>query len=135
MTIEKLLYWAAYAIPFILIVIGASTQKLIDKRPWHLRHFYCGIDLVLAVLGIALGNVLDLARVQGADQRAIEIAWTAVFITGTVALLTTLSGLHQDWGAEDKFGKGQIIVLGVASNAIGIALALAFVKMKVGGLL
>jgi predicted permease len=135
MKIEDFLYWAAYAIPFILILVGASAEKLVDKSRWHWRHFYCGIDLMLAVLGAALVNVLDVAKVTNGDKRTMELLWTVVFLAASVVLLFAIAGLHQDWQEEEKFGAAQVILLGVASNGIGVALAYTFVNLKVKGLL
>ena len=134
MTIEQLLYWAAYAIPFILILVGASADKLIEKSPWHWKHFYCGIDLLLAVLGAALANVLDLAKSPiAADRKTEDLAVTALFIAATVFVLFGMSGVHQDWKPETRFGKGQIFWLGFASNLVGAAFAWGFVQFKVEG--
>jgi uncharacterized membrane protein YoaK (UPF0700 family) len=59
MDIEHLAYGATYAIPFILIMVGASARKLVEKCPWRWKHFYCGLELILAVLAAALINGLD----------------------------------------------------------------------------
>lgn len=135
MNAEALLYWAAYAIPFVLILVSASADKLIGKTPWHWRHFYCGVDLMIAVLCAALLNILDLAKLPDPTRRMEGIMWTVVFIAASIFLLFAVTGFHQDWGAEDRYGKGQILLLGFASNGVGAGLACWFVQLKVKGLL
>jgi H+/gluconate symporter-like permease len=134
MKIEQLAYWAAFAIPFILIIVQASAEKLVEKAPWHWKHFYCGLDLILAVLAAALVNILDLAKGKNEDTHQALIM-TALFISGSIVILFGLSGVHQDWESEEKYGFGQVVWLGIASNAVGITLAYAFVRMKEKGLL
>lgn len=135
MKTDELLFWAAYAIPFILILVSASADKLIGKTPWHWKHFYCGVDLMIAVLCAALLNVLDLAKLTDAGKRMEGLIWTVLFVAASIFLLFAVSGFHQDWGAEDRYGRGQILLLGVASNGVGIALACWFVQLKAKGLL
>lgn len=132
---EDLLIWAAYAIPFVLILVSASVDKLVEKSPWHWKHFYCGIDLMLAVLGAALVNILDLAKIPDAETRGDALAWTALFIAGSTLLLFVISGFHQDWGPENRYGRWQVFLLGFASNGIGVAVAIAFLKLKMKGFL
>ena len=135
MKIEQVLYWAAYTIPFVLILVGASAQKLVEKSEWHWKHFYCGMDLTLAVLGAALVNILDLAKETVADKRTEGLGWTAIFVAASVVFLLIVSGFHQDWESEEKFGRGQIVFLFYVSNGMGLALAYGFVQLKVKGLL
>ena len=102
---------------------------------WHWKHFYCGMDLALAVLGAALVNILDLAKEQSADKRATGLMWTAIFVASSITFLLVISGLHQDWESEEKFGKGQIFALFFVSNGVGLGLAYAFVQLKMKGFL
>jgi hypothetical protein len=134
MKTEDLLYWAAYAIPFILIPVGASAEKLIEKDPWHWKHFYRGLDLMLTVMGAALANVLDVAKSSVASEKKIqELAITALFVATAMFVLFALSGVHQDWQDESKYGKAQIFWLGIASNFVGIVFSWGFVKFKLEG--
>jgi len=134
MTIEQLLYWAAYVIPFALIVITATAEKIVEKKAWHWKHFYRGLDLMVTVLGASLVNLLDVSKMADADKRMMAAIWTVAFVVASFSLVFVITSLHQDWGAEDRFGRGQVLLLGFASNGVGIALAWGFVQLKVKGL-
>ena len=112
MKTDELLFWAAYAIPFILILVSASADKLIGKTPWHWKHFYCGVDLMIAVLCAALagpGRAESLTTAR--DQLIIGIA----VVSAGIAVGVTLLILHE----RHK----QIALTGcVASTASGMSL-------------
>ncbi len=79
-------------------------------------------------------NVLDLARDPIAERRD-GLVWTELFIAASIVILFALSGVHQDWQAEEKYGIGQILWLGIASNGVGVGLAYAFLRLKMRGFL
>jgi hypothetical protein len=127
------LYWAAFAVPLVLIGVGAFADKLVGKESFHWKHFYLGLDLTLSALAAALINFLDLLKDK--NFRPVTVVTDALFLTGCIFCLMGLLGIHQDWVAPEKYGKPQIIRLGIASNIVGGALLTAFVQLKLRGML
>jgi uncharacterized membrane protein YeiH len=127
------LYWAAFAVPLIIIGVGAFADKLVQKEPFHWKHFYLGLDLTLSALAAGLVNFLDLLKNQ--NFKPITVVTDALFLAGCIFCLMGLLGIHQDWVAPEKYCKGQIFRLGIASNIVGGALLTAFVQLKLRGML
>jgi hypothetical protein len=129
------LYWTAYAIPFILIIVAAAAAKLIEASPWQWKHFYRGVDLMLTSLGAGLAEILEIAKSTDSSNKSNELAVTALYVVITICVLFAVSTVHQDWQEPEKYGTGQILWLGIASNLVGLGFVIAFVQFKIKGLL
>ena len=123
----------AFAMPVALLGVGAAAEKLIEGKPWAPRHFFVGLDLTIYFLTACLANIVDLTRDRGSDPKAY--LWTVVLITFAIVMLFLQTAVHQEWEDESKSIKGQIVWLCGASNAVGLILLYAFVRMKLDGLL
>ena len=117
----------------VLIAVGAFGQKLVDKVPFHWRHFYLGLDLTTAALAASLVNILDLIREH--ELSSTKMTLTVLFIAGSIVLFLALLGIHQEWEDESRYCLRQIFWLGFASNAVGGGLLFAFVILKAKALL
>lgn len=133
------IYWTAWAIPFLLIGVDGAIRKLVKHKPWHWRHFHCGIDLSLAVLGAVLANFLDLSKEMTADaakghqaEYVSRFGWTGVGTALVLFLLLVIAGFHQDFEDEKTYKLGQVLVVLILCNFLGLMLAAGFVLMKVG---
>ena len=133
MDIEKFAYWFTFAIPLLLMVLGCTTQKLIEGKPWSRKHFYAGLDLTIYFLAACLINIADLAKEP--PHNPVRYIWTSYLIAAAVVILFFQTAVHQEWERENKSRIGQIAVLCVASNAWGLFLLYVFVRMKLEGLL
>ena len=133
MRIEELAYWASFAIPLVLILVSSTTRKLIEGIPWHRRHFYLGIDLTIYFLAACLVNVADLAK--GSNHRGENYVWTSCMIALAIVILFVQAAFHQEWEKDEKSPRGQVLVLCLASNGVGLVLLYAFVRMKLSALL
>lgn len=134
MEIQKFAYWVAFAIPLLLIAVSCTTDKLIEGKPWHRKHFYLGIDLTIYFLAACLVNVADLAKDEH-NRPSNGYLWTIVLISMAIVILFIQAALHQEWEKDAKSPRGQILVLCLASNSVGLVLLYAFVRMKLGNLL
>jgi hypothetical protein len=133
MEIEKLAYWASFAIPLVLILVSSTTRKLIEGIPWHRRHFYLGIDLTIYFLAACLVNVADLAKDR--SNQGTAYIWTSCMIALAIVILFVQAAFHQEWEKDEKSPTGQVFVLCLASNGVGLVLLYAFVRMKLSALL
>jgi hypothetical protein len=133
MNIDKYAYWVSFAIPLVLIVVSCSSRKLIESKPWHRKHFYLGLDLTIYFLAACLVNIADLAKSPVATPQKY-ITTLCLTIIATV-LLWVLAAIHQEWEKDEKTATGQIYVLCVASNVVGVVMLYGFVRFKLGGLL
>lgn len=133
MTTEGLVYWAAFFIPLILLVMTGFIRKLVDGTDFKREHWYLGIDLTVYFLASTLINFLDIAKVRQPDERSI--AWTAVLVAGAVVMLIVQAGIHQSWVPKIQRSKMQFFMLCIFGNGLGILLLYAFVRLKTRGLL
>lgn len=133
MDIDKYAYWVSFAIPLVLIAVSCSSRKLIESKPWNRKHFYLGLDLTIYFLAACLVNVADLAKSPVATPQKY-IVTLCLTLLATV-LLWVLTAIHQEWEKDQKTPTGQIYVLCIASNLVGVVMLYGFVRFKLGGLL
>jgi hypothetical protein len=69
-TAAEYLYWAAFAIPLILVFVGGFVDKLVSTEPIQWKHFYLGLDLTLSALTTSLVNLIDV--IKGPDVRPLS---------------------------------------------------------------
>jgi small-conductance mechanosensitive channel len=133
MDIDKLAYLVSFSVPVWLMVVSCTTRKVIEGVPFNRKHFYLGLDLTIYFLTACLINVADLARSH--TLIATSYIWTLCLTILAVVILWVQVAFHQEWEKDAKSPTGQIIVLCVASNGVGLTLLFGFVRMKLSGLL
>ncbi|MBZ5645061.1 MAG: hypothetical protein LAO19_20055 [Acidobacteriia bacterium] len=128
-------YFTAFSIPVVLILISALTKKIVRKTGFEWEHFFLGVDLTLAAFAAAAVNVADLLEIDPKSIPQPNIGVTAtIYIISCFLLFVLQVAFHQDW--SDRPGSTQwkqILVLGIASNAVGAALLGFFVLLKMKG--
>lgn len=118
--------FSAFAIPIALILVSAFTKKVIrGKSPFRAEDFYLGVDLTLAAFSAAAVNVLEMGA-AGRDN----LAW---FFAFTFIIFILQLAFHQEWGGLSSTSWKQILVLGFASNIVGVVLLGIFIYWKVEG--
>jgi hypothetical protein len=123
---------AVYLIPAVLLLLGCTTEKLIDKKPgWRANHFFVGLDLTIYLLATCLVNILDIAHSKEPPPNGY--LWTVVLITVAVLCLFYQTTVHQDWEDESLKGRKRTFMLCGVSNAIGLGLLYSFMKLKTSG--
>jgi len=130
-------YFTAFSIPIVLILVSALTRKIVRKTGFTWEYFYLGVDLTLAAFAAAAINVADLLEVErhAGDPPFNDIGVTAtIYIIACFLLFVFQIAFHQDWSDRPGSAKWkQILVLGIASNAVGAALLGFFVLLKLRG--
>ena len=76
-------------------------------------------------------NIADLAKSHTNDPKSY--VWTSCLITLAVVMLFIQAAVHQEWEDENRGRTGQILMLCLASNGVGLVLLYSFVRMKVSG--
>jgi len=123
---------AVYLIPAALLLLGCTTEKLIEGKPgWRAKHFFVGLDLTIYLLATCLVNILDIAHSKTPPQNGY--LWTVILVVIAVLCLFYQTTVHQDWEDENKRGKMRTFMLCGVSNAIGLGLLYGFMKLKVNG--
>ena len=122
---------AFYLIPAALLLLGCTTQKLIDGGEWRAKHFFVGIDLTIYFLASCLVNILDLTRAKEPPPNGV--LWTVCLVSVAILCLFYQTTVHQDWEDPNKTGWKQTVMLCFLSNAIGIVLLYGFMRMKLEG--
>ena len=131
-------YLTAFAIPLILILVSAVTRKIVRKTGFLWGDFYLGVDLSLAAFSAAAVNVIDLMESDSNVSASLphtHVGETAtLYIIACFVLFVLQVAFSQDWGNRPEIDKGkQILILGIASNAVGAALLGFFVALKMKG--
>ena len=130
-------YLVAVGIPLLLMLCGALAKKLVRGGGWKKSDFFLGVELSLASLGSAMVYFYDLQKLPIPTQQLVpsvgdKIGATATFLAISFFLLLLVLSTHQDWESRTANPKGQILMLGVVSNGIGIALFAFFVLLVKG---
>lgn len=128
-------YLIALVIPLILIASGAFAKKLVRGSDWQLSDFFLGVDLSLTAMGSALLYVFDLTNsTMETEATSVnsKLTATASFLAVCFFLLLWILSAHQDWERRTSNRMGQIVWLGIISNATGIGLFAAFVILVKG---
>lgn len=124
-------YCTVFLIPIALILVSAVTKKIVRGSGWRWEDFYLGMDLTLAAFSAAAVNVLDFqgrANPPVGTNIGANAAW---YIAVCFFLYIVQTAFHQDWQRPEKIGKKQILMLGLASNIIGIGLLGFFIILKI----
>jgi hypothetical protein len=130
-------YLVAVGIPLLLMLCGALAKKLVRGGGWKLTDFFLGVELSLASLGSAMVYFYDLQKLPMPGQPAVaglgdKIGATATFLAISFFLLLWVLSTHQDWETRTTNKKGQVLMLGLLSNGVGIALFAGFVLLVKG---
>ncbi len=127
-------YFTAFGIPVVLIGVSALTKKIVRKTPFQKDDFYLGVDLTLGGVSVALVNVLDLLDTKHTGAEAKVTGSNAIwYILACFVFFILQIAFHQDWEPRGNDGKKQFLMLGFASNLIGVALLAAFMILKMRG--
>jgi len=130
-------YLIALGIPVILLLCGAIAKKLVRGGGWKHTDFFLGVELALAAIGSAMVYFYDLQKIGVTATTATvsvsdKISATASFLAIAFFLLLWVLSTHQDWEGRAQDKRGQIIWLGIISNAVGITLFASFVMLVKG---
>lgn len=121
---------AALALEFLaavmLIVLGA--RSLVHRRPRPVEPSRVRPAVIGVVHGLAGSAVLALLVLAATDSASAGVAYLVSFCLGTIAgmsLVTALLSLPARYGSArlPSFERGVRLVAGIASVAIGVALA------------
>jgi len=134
---EAYRYFTAFSIPIVVILITALTKKIVRKTGFIWENFYLGVDLTLAASIAAAVNVADMmaqGRVPN-DPSGPTIGITAtIYIIACFFLFVLQVAFHQDWSERPGSAKWkQVLVLGIASNIVGVGLLGCFILLKMKG--
>lgn len=122
---------AVYLIPAALLLLGCTTEKLIDGKPWQTKHFFVGLDLTIYFLATCLVNILDLTRAKELPKNGY--LWTVCLISIAILCLFYQTTVHQDWEDENRRGRMRTFMLCGVSNIIGLGLLYGFMRLKLSG--
>jgi hypothetical protein len=125
-------YVVAVGIPLLLLLCGALAKKLVRGGGWRANDFFLGVELSLASLGSAMVYFYDLQKLPPALNIGDKIGATATFLAISFFLLLWVLSTHQDWEARTTNRRGQIFMLGVLSNGVGVTLFAGFVLIVKG---
>jgi hypothetical protein len=117
--------FSAFAIPVVLILVSGLTKKIIRKSSFRADDFYLGVDLTLAAFSVAAVNVLDMRPSVGEN-----LGWYFAF---TFIIFMLQLAFHQEWSGLPTTSIKQILLLGFASNGLGVALLGFFIYWKIEG--
>jgi hypothetical protein len=133
-------YFVAVGIPLLLILLGAIARKLIRATPWLRDDFFLGVDLAIAAISSGLIYTSDLLAAKQAasgcstdacrsvlataDERLVR---NSSFLVIALILFLLILAMHQDDGRLTGNLRRQTLVLGVASNLIGVGLLALFI--------
>lgn len=70
-------YFIALGIPFILLLLGAMSRKLIRAQPWRREDFYLGVDLALAGISSGLIYISDVLTTKVNENGCLTPACTS----------------------------------------------------------
>lgn len=130
-------YLVAVGIPLLLMMCSALAKKLVRGTGWKKTDFFLGVELSLAALGSAMVYFYDLQKLHGTEaSKAVNVAEkigsTATFLAVCFFVLLWILSNHQDWEPRSSDPRGQILMLGVVSNLVGVALFAGFVLLVKG---
>lgn len=135
MGIEAIAYWGSFAIPLVLLGIGAAIQKVVAHKPLSREHFYLGLDLTVYFLASTMINFLDIAKSHSSDARDLRLVWTVLMLLAAIVMLIIQMGIHQRWMGDENKCRMQVFMLCYFSNGLAILMLYGFVKLKTRGLL
>ena len=122
----------ALGIPLLLLFCGALAKKIVRSGGWKLADFFLGVELALAALGSAMVYLYDLQKMPLLDSDRAKafsgkIGSTATFLVIAFFILMWVVSIHQDWEGRNRNRTGQIWMLVLFCNGLGIALFAGFV--------
>jgi len=138
-------YFIAIGVPFILLLLGAVSKKLVHARAWRREDFYLGMDLALAGISSGLIYTSELLFTKAAefgcpteactafrdsvDQKLLaDASFVAISLVGYLIVLA----LHQDQERNSSSPKAQLLSLGILSNVLGGGMLAAFILFVKG---
>ncbi|MFL5381316.1 MAG: hypothetical protein ACJ8GN_02195 [Longimicrobiaceae bacterium] len=138
-------YFIAVGVPFILLLLGSISRKLVHGHAWKRSDFYLGIDLSLAGISSGLIYISELLTTkaseagcftpaciafrEAADHRLLADA--GFIVIALIGFLLVLA-LHQDQERNTSNPKGQLIFLGILSNLVGAGMLASFILFVKG---
>jgi hypothetical protein len=138
-------YFIAVGIPFILLLLGAVSRKLVQARAWKREDFFLGVELALAGISSGLIYISELLATKADESGCLTAACTSfrealdhrvltdagyivVALLGFLVVLAT----HQDHERNTGSPRAQLLFLGVFSNVIGAGLLASFILLVKG---
>ena len=135
----------SFAYPFILLLLGAVSKKLVQARAWKREDFFLGVDLALAGISSGLIYISELLATKASESDCLSAACTAfrdsldyklatdagyivVALLGFLVVLAT----HQDQERNTGNPRAQLIFMGILSNVIGAGLLASFILLVKG---
>ncbi|HEX8903575.1 MAG TPA: hypothetical protein VF771_01895 [Longimicrobiaceae bacterium] len=138
-------YFVAIAVPFLLILLGAISKKLIRSTAWMRDDFFLGVDLSISAISSALIFISELlgakaaavgcstaacqTTLASADERLLR---DAGFLVAALILFLLVLSLHQDQERNTGSPRRQLLTLGVLGNLIGVVLLSGFILLVKG---
>ncbi|WXP51941.1 hypothetical protein WHU11_18670 [Escherichia coli] len=124
-------YVVALIFPLLMILCGAFVKKLAKSSGWQKSDFYFGNELILSTIGASLLNLYDLTKtvqtVTTVNQVVNQYIGTTSFLAFSLFVLLGIMSFHQDWEGRTGNPKGQIWVLCIGCNLVGILFFASFV--------
>ncbi|HEX6747053.1 MAG TPA: hypothetical protein VF092_07115 [Longimicrobium sp.] len=133
-------YFIAVGIPFLLILLGAISRKLIRSTAWEREDFFLGVDLSIAGISSGLIFISELVSkkaesigcataacrsfVASVDQKLLHDA--GFLVVALIVFLLVLT-IHQDQWRKTGNPRSKLLVLGVFGNVIGVLLLVWFI--------
>ena len=133
-------YFIAVGIPFLLILLGAISRKLIRSSAWEREDFFLGVDLSIAGISSGLIFISELvskkAESIGCTTAAcrsfiasvdLKLLHDAGFLVAALIAFLIVLAIHQDGLRNTGNGRRQWLALGVAANLIGVLMLTWFI--------
>jgi len=138
-------YFVAVGVPFILLLLGAVSRKLVRGHAWQRSDFYLGIDLSLAGISSGLIYISELLSTKANEAGCLTpacigfresvdhklLADAGYIVIALVCFLLVLA-LHQDYERNTSNLKSQLIFLGILSNLVGTGMLASFILFVKG---
>ena len=133
-------YFVAIGVPFILLLLGAVSRKLVRGHAWKRSDFYLGMDLSLAGISSGLIYISEIlstkvheagcltpACIEFRESMDHKLLADAGYIVIALLGFLIVLALHQDQERNTSDPKGQLIFLGILSNLVGVGMLASFI--------
>lgn len=132
-------YVVALGVPIILLFCGAFGKKIVRGNKWKRHDFFLGVQIMLGAITTSLIRLVDIAGQPVNQAVSIDntpfrnsITATTVYLALAFVLFLVVVSTHQDWEKKNSDPNGQIIVLVVTTNLLGILMIAAYIFLVKG---